>query len=113
MRLSSLLGLRVIDAGSHPVGTVVDVRLTIAGDPEHNPPMPRVLGLVISPRTRSSFLGYERSQADSPVMLAALARWRYRGTFVAAWDDVARVGTDLVRLRSGYTRYSPVLRDAD
>jgi hypothetical protein len=95
------------------VGTVVDVRLTIAGDPEHNPPTPRVLGLVISPRTKSSFLGYERSGADAPVMLAALLRWRHRGTFLAAWADVARVGTDLVRLRPGYTRYSAVLPSTD
>jgi len=113
MLLSKLLGLRVVDAGSHPVGTVVDVRLTIAGDPEHDPPKPRVLGLVVSPRTRSSFLGYERATADAPVMIAALLRWRHRGTFVAAWDEVSRVGSDVVRLRPGYTRYSPVLRDAD
>jgi hypothetical protein len=113
MLLSKLLGLRVIDAAQHPVGTVVDVRLTVAGDPAQNPPMPRVVGLVVSPRTRTSYLGYERSEADAPAMLAALLRWRHRGTFLAAWDDVARVGSDLVRLRAGYTRYSPVLRSAD
>ncbi len=71
---------------------------------------PRVLGLVISPRTKSSFLGYERSDADAPMMLAAFLRWRHRGTFLAAWEDVARVNPDLVRLRPGYTRYSAVLR---
>ena len=92
---------------------MVDVRLTIAGDPEHDPPTPRVLGLVISPHTRSSFLGYERSDADAPVMLAALLRWRHRGTFLVTWEEVGRVGSDLVRLRTGDTRYSPVLRDAD
>jgi sporulation protein YlmC with PRC-barrel domain len=113
MQLSKLLGLRVIDAAQHPVGTVVDVRLALTGDPEHNPPRPRVLGLVISPRTKSAYLGFERAKADAPVMVAALLRWRHRGTFLAAWDDVARVGTDLVRLRPGYTRYSPMLRDAD
>jgi sporulation protein YlmC with PRC-barrel domain len=113
MQLSKLLGLRVIDAAQHPVGTVVDVRLALTGDPEHNPPSPRVLGLVVSPRTRTAYLGFERSKADAPVMVAALLRWRHRGTFLAAWDDVARVGSDLVRLRPGYTRYSPVLRDAD
>jgi sporulation protein YlmC with PRC-barrel domain len=111
MQLSRLLGLRVIDAAQHPVGTVVDVRLTLTGDLESHPPKPRVLGLVISPRTKSSFLGYERSNARAPMMLAALMRWRHRGTFLAAWDDVARVGSDLVRLRPGYTRYSAVLRD--
>jgi hypothetical protein len=111
--LSELLGLRVVDAGSRRVGTVVDVRLTIAGDTEHDPPTPRVLGVVISPRTRSSYLGYERADARGPAMLAALLRWRHRGTFLAAWEDVARVGPDVVRLRAAYTRYSPVLRDGD
>jgi hypothetical protein len=111
MQLSDLLGLRVTDAGSHTLGTVVDVRLITAGDPAENPPMPRVLGLVVSPRTRSSYLGFERSDASAPVMLAALARWRHRGTFLAAWEDVARIGGDLVKLRPNYTRYSAVLRD--
>ena len=111
MQLSRLLGLRVIDAAQHPIGTIVDVRLTMTGDPDQDPAAPQVLGLVISPHTRTSFLGYERSNADAPVMLAALLRWWHRGTFLAAWDDVARVNSDLVRLRAGYTRHSPVLRD--
>jgi hypothetical protein len=113
MQLSRLLGLRVIDAGSHPVDTVVDVRLTVVGDPEHDPPAPRVLGLGISPRTRSSYLGYERSEAKAPKTLAALLRWRRRGTFLAGWEDVARLATDHVTLPPGYTRYSPVLRDTE
>ena len=111
MQLSDLLGLRVTDAGSHTLGTVVDVRLITVGDPAENPPPPRVLGLVVSPRTRSSYLGFERSGAEAPVMLAAVSRWRHRGTFLAAWEDVARVGRDLVRLRANYTRYSAVLDD--
>jgi hypothetical protein len=113
MQLSDFLGLRVIDAAQHPIGTVIDVRLTVNGDPTHNPPTPRVLGLVISPRTRSSFLGYERSGANAPAMLAAMFRWRHRGTFLAAWEDVARVRSGLVSLRPGYTRYSAVLRNTD
>jgi sporulation protein YlmC with PRC-barrel domain len=112
MQLSRLLGLRVIDAAQHHVGTVVDVRLNMTGDPAEDPAAPQVLGLVISPHTRSSFLGYERSGADTPVMLAALFRWWHRGTFLAAWEDVARVGSGLVKLRAGYTRHSAVLRDA-
>ena len=113
MQLSRLLGLRVIDAAQHPVGTVVDVRLTMSGDPEHNPSAPQLLGLVVSPHTRTSFLGYERSDTNAPVRLAALLRWRHRDTFLAAWDDVARVGADLVKLRAGYTRHSAVLRDTN
>ncbi len=99
MQLSRFLGLRVVDAGGHPVGTVVDVRLTISGDLQHNPSTPRVLGLIVSPRTKSSFLGYERSTATAPTVLAALLRYRHRGTFLAGWEDVARVGTDRVILR--------------
>ena len=72
-----------------------------------------MLGLVISPRTKSSYLGYERSDAKAPKMLAVLLRWRHRGTFLAGWEDVARVATDHVTLRPGYTRYSPVLRDTE
>jgi len=36
MQLSELLGCTVRDAGSHEVGTVVDVRLSVAGDLERN-----------------------------------------------------------------------------
>ena len=76
MLLSKLLGLRVIDAGQHPVGTVIDVRLTIAGDPEHNPPTPSVLGLVISPRTEVVVPGIRalrRRRTCDPCRTPALA----------------------------------------
>jgi sporulation protein YlmC with PRC-barrel domain len=109
MQLSRFLGLKVIDAGSHPIGTVIDVRLTVDGDLEHGPATPRVLGLVISPRTTSSFLGYERTTVNAPYVLARLLRWRHRGTFLAAWDDVARVAESHVMLRPQYTRHSALL----
>jgi hypothetical protein len=78
MQLSKFLGMPVIDAGAHPVGTVVDVRLTLAGDPRDHPPTPCVLGLLVSPRTGSWYLGYERSDINAPKMLAALSRWQPR-----------------------------------
>lgn len=112
MRLSELLGLRVLDARHRPVGTVIDVRLAIGGDPTDDPPAPRVLGLVVSPKTRSSYWGFERSGATAPALLSRIARWRHRGTFLAAWEDVARVGPDTVRLRPGYTRFSAMLPSA-
>jgi hypothetical protein len=70
----------------------VDVRLSISGDLQNDPSTPRVVGLIVSPRTKSSFLGYERSSATAPTMLAALLRYRHRGTFLAGWEDVARWG---------------------
>jgi hypothetical protein len=111
MQLSEFLGLRVVDAANHRVGTVIDVRLAISGDVQHNPPPPRMFGLVISPRTKASFLGYERSTANAPFLLARFWRWRHRGTFLAAWEDVARVDQNAVKLRPRYTRYSAVLQD--
>ncbi|MCW2557291.1 MAG: hypothetical protein JWP55_1255 [Mycobacterium sp.] len=113
MQLSELLGLDVLDATAQRLGTIVDVRLAITGDLDDNPDTPTLFGLVISPRTRSSYLGYERSDARRPTVLAALLCWRHRGTFVALWDDVARVDAESVFLRAGFGRYAPTLRDDD
>jgi hypothetical protein len=41
--------------------------------------------------------------------VAQLLRWRHRGTFLAAWEDVAQLGDDLVVLRPRFTKYSAVL----
>lgn len=101
-------GHAVEDLSGHRVGTVIDVRLVIEGDLT---PASRISSaLVVSPRTRSSYLGCERTGVKHPVVLQKLLRWRHRGTFVCAWPDVTRVDTDRVTLRKGYTRYSPLLR---
>ena len=65
MQLSRLLGIAVVDAGHHPLGTVVDIRLSVPGDRQGRP---EVLGLVVSPRTGSSFLGYDRTGTNAPVL---------------------------------------------
>jgi hypothetical protein len=110
MQLSELLGSTVRDAGSHEVGTVVDVRLAVSGELDDSPTAPTVFGLVISARTRSSYLGYERSDANRPIVLSAWLRWRHRGTFLALWEDTGAVEPRVVRLRAGFRRYSPILR---
>jgi hypothetical protein len=89
---------------------VIDVRLGLAANgTDERPTAATVIGLLISPRSQSSYLGYERSDADRPRVLASLLRWRHRGTFLAGWDDIAVIKTSMVRLRTGYTRYAPVL----
>jgi hypothetical protein len=113
VQLSELLELPVCDAAGQQVGTVVDVRLAIDGDLDDRSDEPTLFGLIISPRTQSSYLGYERSDARRPKLLAALLRWRHRGTFLALWQDIAHVTTESVSLRQGFERYSPVLRDDD
>jgi sporulation protein YlmC with PRC-barrel domain len=109
MLLSDLIHLPVLDADGHRLGTVVDVRLAAPPD-DHQQVPTHVWGFVVSPGTQSSYLGYERSGVNSPWALATLLRWRHRGTFLAAWDDVARVATDAITLRPGYTRYSASLK---
>lgn len=48
---------------------------------------------------------------DAPALIAAIAKWRHRHTFLAAWGDVAGVGPGHITLRAGYERRrSPALR---
>ena len=70
---------------------------------------PRLHGLLVSPRTGTSFLGYERTGVRSPALLARWLRWRHRGTFLVHWSDVEAVAPGAVRLREGYRRFSPDL----
>jgi hypothetical protein len=110
MQLSELLGCTVRDAGSHEVGTVVDVGLAVSGDLDDSSSAPTIFGLVISPRTGSSYLGYERSEARRPMPCPRLLRWRHRGTFLAMWEDIGGIEPPVIRLRAGFRRYSPILR---
>lgn len=86
MQLSELLGLPVHGADDRHIGTVIDVRLHLVdGSP------PKVVGLLVSPRSRSSYLGYERAEDNRPRALSAYLRWRHRDTFLAGWEDVELV----------------------
>lgn len=113
MQLSEIVGLEALDDAGQHVGTVVDVRLAVSGQLDDHPGEPTVFGLLVSPRTHSSYLGYERSDARKPRALAALLRWRHRGTFLALWNDVARIDVNTLSMRAEFTRYSPTLHDDD
>lgn len=110
MQLSDLLGVSVLDPAGRRLGTVIDVRLAIRGDLDSRPGPPSVFGLVVSPRTGASYLGYERSHARRPAALAALMRWRHRGAFLTLWTDLESVCADRITVRDGYQRYSALLR---
>lgn len=68
-----------------------------------------VVGLLVSPRTGTSFLGFERTDVRSPWLIAALVRRLHRGTFLVAWEDVAEIGDDTVTLGDGFERRDPGL----
>ncbi|GAA4706028.1 hypothetical protein APR04_001821 [Promicromonospora umidemergens] len=119
MIASDLLDVPVHDAAGAHLGWVVDLRFVLDGTPDTHLARARLHGLVVSPRTRTSFMGFERSSVRHPWPIAPLLRWRHRGTFLVHWPDVARVqapqdGTmperdAVVVLRSGYTCYEPAL----
>lgn len=111
MIASDVLDAAVVDADGAQLGWVIDLRLVLDGPPDGSLARARLHGLVISPRTRTSFLGYERTRVRDPWPVAQLVRRWHRGTFLAHWSDVASVPTagGAVVLRRGYTRYDAAL----
>jgi hypothetical protein len=71
------------------VGFVTDARFRLDTSSTGRPA--RLYGIVVSPHARSSSLGYERSDVRSPWPIAALVRWRHRGSFLVRWEDIERV----------------------
>ncbi|WP_344809998.1 hypothetical protein [Microlunatus ginsengisoli] len=92
------------------VGHIIDVRL-IPGPPITDQPMPnlRIYGFVISPYATSSTLGSERSTVRTPRSIAAIQRWRHRGSDLVRWSDIETIRTHQITLRPGRRRYSPQL----
>jgi hypothetical protein len=111
MILGDLLGTPVHDAAGLRLGRVADARFTINGPPGQLLADARLLGLIVSPHSASSFLGYERTGLARPWPIAHLLRWRHRGSFLVLWADIDMIGTDTVRLREGFTAYNPALND--
>jgi len=134
--LGDLLDARVLGPDGAGLGFLVDVRLALdtlpddgpsdgADDPDDAHPedralsasvrrrsrvgRARVVGILVSPRTGSSLLGYERTGVTAPWPVPQLVRRRHRETFLVPWDDVAAVGQGEVRLSAGYRQEDPAL----
>lgn len=106
MILGDLLDAPVVDAAGRRLGYVVDVRFVLDGPLDGLLAAPRLHGLLVSPRTGTSFLGYERTGVSSPAVLARWFAWRHRGTFLVHWADVRSVTSDAVALREGHRRFA-------
>jgi sporulation protein YlmC with PRC-barrel domain len=105
MILSDILGHPVVDADGVRLGTVLDLRFVIDGTPGQLLADARLDGLVVSPRSRRSYLGYERSEVNAPTVINSIVTWLHRGTFYVQWDAVAVISRDRVQLRRGYHRF--------
>lgn len=107
MILSDLLGSAVVDDAGARLGRVVDARFALDGRPEAEASLAqaRLVGLLVSPHSRGSYLGYERRDLKAPWPIAALERWRHRGSFLVLWEDIHSVDDDGVHLRAGFTRH--------
>lgn len=110
MILSDLIGLRVQDANGSDLGLVVDARFVLDGPVEGVLAGAVLHGLIVSPHSHSSFLGYERTRVNAPALIARWLRWRERGSFLVLWPDLAAVGERAVILRPSAVRYSPALK---
>lgn len=107
MLLSELLDLPVHDADGARIGWVVDLRFRLSDDgPAEGT---ELVGILVSPKSRASYFGYERRDARSPWLLASVIRWRHRRTRLVPWPDVQRVGSTGLTLRPHYRTQSPVL----
>ena len=109
MLLNNLLGSDVVDDQGQRLGEVSDVRFAVDAAPGQLLSKARVVGMVVSPRTAASFLGYERRGLTQPWPVAQLLRWRHRGSFLVLWEDIARMGPWEVTLRPGFTAYESTL----
>ena len=107
MILSDVLRSEVVDAAGHRLGRVADVRFRLEGRPSAS--RARMAGIIVSPRSSASFLGYERASLGRPVILDRLLRFIHRGSFLVEWDDIQRFEDGKVRLRAGYQRRSVTL----
>jgi sporulation protein YlmC with PRC-barrel domain len=107
MILSDILTRPVLDAAGQKVGNVIDVRFVIDGTPRQLLSDARLAGFIVSPRTKASYLGYERNDMNAPAIINRYLAWRHRGTFYVLWDDVAACTDEGLTLRESFTRYNP------
>jgi hypothetical protein len=103
--ISDFLGSRVY--GQDFLGFVSDVRFMLESGPVSQEA--QFYGIIVSPHARSSSLGFERSGVRSPWPIAALVRWRHRGSFLVRWGDIELLDIDRIQLRPGFERRSPEL----
>jgi len=107
MILGDLLG-RTVECDGRRIGYVLDARFVLRDGQNPGRAPAELVGLVIGPRRRAAFLGYERIGVDRPRVISRWLAHRHRGSFLVDIDDVVELD-DVVEVRSGFDRWSPLL----
>lgn len=107
MILSDLLGLGVFDQGGNRLGRLIDARFAIERSPGQLLADARLQGIVVSPHSRASFLGYARKDVNAPILINDILSWMHRGTFYVPWASIQRISHDSVHLRENYEKFDP------
>jgi sporulation protein YlmC with PRC-barrel domain len=95
MRLSELLGRRVIDADGDDIGGIADVRLVQDGPLQGTTHAAlRIDGLIIVEGRDTDLFGYERHVG--PALLRWLVHRRLGSVHYLPWDDVDRIDAGAV-----------------
>ncbi|HKU12518.1 MAG TPA: PRC-barrel domain containing protein [Sinomonas sp.] len=115
MILSDLLGSPVFGPTGERLGFAIDARFVLEASPEdaRSPEIDaRLHGLIVSPHTRSSYLGYDRNGVDAPALIGSFLAWRHRGSFLLLWEDVDHLEPGRIAARPGYRRFRSGFRPA-
>ncbi|GAA3107437.1 hypothetical protein [Streptosporangium carneum] len=109
LRMSDLIGRRVVDDSGALVGQVADVRLSqdgpMLGEVQH---AFRVAGLIVVPRHTGQLFGYERGPAgQAPALVAAVVRRLHRNSRYVTWEQVDVIADD-VRLAVPTAELAPL-----
>jgi PRC-barrel domain len=99
MRLTDLLGAKVVGRDGRRVGVVVDVRLVQDGPTvgEFGAAF-RVHGLVIGRSSVGAHMGFERANVRGPWLLKTLFGWIQGTERYATWDLIRSIEPERVRL---------------
>lgn len=100
MRASDLDNARVVDPSGRELGRVIDVRLAQDGPMVGAHQALRMTGLVIGKRRLASRLGYDRTTADGPWLVAKVARALSKDNRFLPWEMVECIEDGVVRSRA-------------
>ncbi|WP_345801434.1 PRC-barrel domain-containing protein [Microbacterium sp. AZCO] len=98
MLLSDLLGSRVRSVDGEQLGTVVDVRFRRGARRGAREGELELVALIVSPRSRLSFYGYERGRVNAPAVINAIITRMHRGSRIVPWECVEQIAHGEVRL---------------